>query len=84
MVKAPDFDSGIRRFESYLLCQIMVNVAQLVEPRIVIPVVAGSSPVIHPNMYFKFWSSSSMVRAAPSYGEGSQFKSGDDYQHTVP
>ena len=26
----------------------MVIVAQLVEPRIVIPVVAGSSPVIHP------------------------------------
>jgi hypothetical protein len=26
----------------------MVDVAQLVEPRIVIPVVAGSSPVIHP------------------------------------
>ena len=27
---------------------IMVTVAQLVEPRIVIPVVAGSSPVSHP------------------------------------
>ncbi len=27
---------------------IMVSVAQLVEPRIVIPVVAGSSPVVHP------------------------------------
>ena len=26
----------------------MVSVAQLVEPRIVIPVVAGSSPVVHP------------------------------------
>ena len=26
----------------------MVVVAQLVEPRIVIPVVAGSSPVVHP------------------------------------
>ena len=26
----------------------MVDVAQLVEPRIVIPVVAGSSPVVHP------------------------------------
>ena len=26
----------------------MVNVAQLVESRIVIPVVAGSSPVVHP------------------------------------
>ncbi len=28
--------------------QFMVDVAQLVESRIVIPVVAGSSPVIHP------------------------------------
>ena len=27
----------------------MVSVAQLVEPRIVIPVVAGSNPVVHPN-----------------------------------
>ena len=27
----------------------MVDVAQLVEPRIVIPVVAGSSPVVHPS-----------------------------------
>ena len=28
----------------------MVGVAQLVEPRIVIPVVAGSIPVVHPNL----------------------------------
>ena len=28
----------------------MVDVAQLVEPRIVIPVVAGSSPVVHPTL----------------------------------
>ena len=27
----------------------MVNVAQSVEPRIVIPVVVGSSPIVHPN-----------------------------------
>ena len=27
----------------------MVDVAQLVEPRIVIPAVVGSSPIIHPN-----------------------------------
>ena len=26
----------------------MVSVAQLVEPRIVIPVVVGSSPIVHP------------------------------------
>ncbi len=28
----------------------MVSVAQLVEPRIVIPVVVGSSPIVHPNL----------------------------------
>ena len=28
----------------------MVTVAQLVEPRIVIPVVVGSSPISHPNL----------------------------------
>ena len=26
----------------------MVSVAQLVEPRIVVPVVVGSSPIVHP------------------------------------
>ena len=30
----------------------MVGVAQLVEPRIVIPVVVGSSPIVHPNLIF--------------------------------
>jgi hypothetical protein len=29
----------------------MVDVAQLVESRIVIPVVVGSSPIIHPNKF---------------------------------
>ena len=29
----------------------MVGVAQLVEPRIVIPVVVGSSPIVHPNFF---------------------------------
>ena len=29
--------------------KLMVGVAQLVEPRIVIPVVVGSSPIVHPN-----------------------------------
>ena len=29
----------------------MVDVAQLVEPRIVIPAVAGSSPVVHPTFH---------------------------------
>ena len=32
----------------------MVGVAQLVEPRIVIPVVEGSSPFIHPIFIFAF------------------------------
>ena len=27
----------------------MVGVAQLVEPRLVMPVVVGSSPIVHPN-----------------------------------
>ena len=31
----------------------MVGVAQLVESRIVIPVVVGSSPIVHPNIYSK-------------------------------
>ena len=31
---------------------IMVGVAQLVEPWIVIPVVVGSSPIIHPSLVF--------------------------------
>jgi hypothetical protein len=32
--------------------RLMVGVAQLVEPRIVIPVVVGSSPIVHPNLFF--------------------------------
>ena len=28
--------------------RMMVGVAQLVEPRVVIPVVVGSSPIVHP------------------------------------
>ena len=28
----------------------MVGVAQLVEPRVVIPVVVGSSPIVHPRL----------------------------------
>ena len=33
----------------YMFLTFMVGVAQLVEPRIVIPVVVGSSPIVHPN-----------------------------------
>jgi hypothetical protein len=29
----------------------MVDVAQLVEPRIVIPAVVGSSPIVHPKLH---------------------------------
>ena len=31
-----------------VLHSVMVDVAQLVEPRIVIPVVVGSNPIVHP------------------------------------
>ena len=31
----------------------MVDVAQLVEPRVVIPVVVGSSPIVHPNFDYR-------------------------------
>ena len=49
----------------------MVGVAQLVELRIVIPVVAGSSPVVHPiikvvSMSFLMWAVSSVGRAGDS------------------
>ena len=37
----------------------MVSVAQLVEPRIVIPVVVGSSPIVHP--IFLFFSASAVL-----------------------
>ncbi len=31
-----------------MMVKIMVGVAQLVEPRVVIPVVVGSNPIVHP------------------------------------
>ncbi len=31
----------------------MVGVAQLVEPRVVIPVVVGSSPIVHPKSMYE-------------------------------
>ena len=40
----------------------MVGVAQLVEPWIVIPVVVGSSPIVHP----KSWTLSMSVQAIES------------------
>ena len=42
----------------------MVGVAQLVEPRVVIPVVVGSSPIVHP--IFRGWAVSSVGRAGDS------------------
>ena len=48
----------------------MVDVAQLVEPRIVIPAVVGSSPIVHPNLQdrdvYGTWAVSSIGRAADS------------------
>jgi hypothetical protein len=50
----------------------MVDVAQLVEPRIVIPAVAGSSPVVHPTFDDGCESSSALLekvfRAVSSAG----------------
>ncbi len=45
------------------LGKVLVGVAQLVERRIVIPVVVGSSPITHPIF---LWAVSSVGRAADS------------------
>ena len=50
----------ITAFETAIKSHQVVAVAQLVEHRIVIPVVAGSSPVGHPN--FGFYGSSDQSR----------------------
>ena len=42
------------KHDSICSSQAMVAVAQLVESRIVIPVVAGSNPVSHPNEFKAF------------------------------
>ena len=45
-------DVAIARTHGVELSKIesaVVGVAQLVEPRVVIPVVVGSSPIVHPN-----------------------------------
>jgi hypothetical protein len=39
---------GAPKSVTRLYIRIMVGVAQLVESRIVIPVVVGSSPIVHP------------------------------------
>ena len=35
----------------YYSAKTLVDVAQLVEPRIVIPAVVGSNPIVHPTLY---------------------------------
>jgi hypothetical protein len=53
----------------------MVAVAQLVESRIVIPVVAGSSPVSHPNFFMAThaaFSSSRSIFASSSFSAADQ------------
>ena len=48
----------------------MVSVAQLVEPRIVIPVVVGSSPIVHPiNYLYMFLFSSKAFYPERSRGD---------------
>ena len=42
----------------------MVDVAQLVEPRVVIPVVVGSSPIVHPNLALRSGQESRLLPAA--------------------
>ena len=44
LIKGASVAAGCRR-----KARTMVGVAQLVEPRVVIPVVVGSSPIVHPN-----------------------------------
>ena len=43
-------------------CGMMVDVAQLVEPRIVIPVVVGSNPSFTPNIAKQSWESGEIGR----------------------
>ena len=40
---------------------VMVSVAQLVEPRIVIPVVVGSSPIVHPSCFGNYFGNAMFV-----------------------
>ncbi len=47
----------------------MVDVAQLVEPRIVVPVVVGSSPIIHPSQFARFAERSGCVWRELTFSE---------------
>ena len=53
----PDGSSDVYVFNSHInrYRTTVVGVAQLVEPRIVIPVVVGSSPIVHPTFSRKWW-----------------------------
>ena len=48
----------------------MVNVAQLVESRIVIPIVVGSNPIIHPKILYPF-SSTDRIQSYELWDSGS-------------
>ena len=63
----------------------MVVVAQLVEPRIVIPVVAGSSPVDHPTFSFDFGALSEFVVRSdqPSYSECNRWKAASNTSFAI-
>jgi hypothetical protein len=54
----------------------MVGVAQLVEPRIVIPVVVGSSPIVHPI----FEARGAMLYKAAARGQNSALASSEAAQ----
>ena len=53
----------------------MVGVAQLVEPRVVIPVVVGSSPIVHPNQG-PAGASSRALAGKDGAGKGATFAGG--------
>lgn len=50
--RAPDCSEVMVEMLKWLTPYLMADVAQLVEPRIVIPVVAGSIPVVRPNRLY--------------------------------
>jgi hypothetical protein len=53
--------------------ETMVGVAQLVEPRVVIPAVAGSSPVAHPRPSMGLTKSEKGLRNRTCNGSDEQF-----------
>ena len=50
-LRPPHFKSRVQALNG----QIVVDVAQLVEPRIVTPVVEGSIPFVHPTLKAESW-----------------------------